>query len=195
MYTRTVIPPLFSFFAFLLISIQIQSQSIPIQAVYHKEDVPSRCLEIVKHPSSVSTQTYTYQQLPNPDINQFVLDNTQWFLTSIDIDKHVLSTNRNNYTSLLNEVRQDLSGNINYFESSDYALLALTADEIHPIYYGRILVNSNNVTLKHRVENCPTCSKDVNFSRVVFPNQTLTIRLMDEDNDKSDVIYILNFVK
>jgi hypothetical protein len=177
-----------------------QSQVNPntkAQTATNKVNTPSRCNEIVQHQTTTanSTSGLTIGKYSNPNISQFTQNNTKWKLKSIDIDNVIINANRPQYNSLLTEVKSDLTGNIEYYESSDYALLASSSNQIHPIYYGKIQMNSNDLILSHRVENCPNCSKNISYSRTYNPDQTMILRLQDEDDDKSDVIYILTFEK
>jgi len=177
-----------------------QSQANPntkVQSALNKVNTPSRCNEIVLHQTTTanSTSGLTIGKYSNPNISQFTQNNPKWKLKSIDIDNAIINANRPQYSTLLTEAKSDLTGNIEYYESSDYALLASSSNQIHPIYYGKIQLISNDVILKHRVENCPNCSKSISYTRIYNPDQSMVIRLQDEDDDKSDVIYILTFEK
>ncbi len=177
-----------------------QSQANPntkVQSALNKVNTPSRCNEIVLHQTSTSNSTtgLTIGKYSNPNIADFTQSNTKWKLKSVGIDNNIINANRPQLNSLLSEVQSDLTGNIEYYESSDYALLASSSNQVHPIYYGKIQMSSNDLILSHRVENCPNCSKNISYTRTYNPDQTMILRLQDEDDDKSDVIYILTFEK
>lgn len=162
----------------------------------NKVNSGSRCSEIMKHPATNSpTALATNNKAQNPPIHQFTDLNIKWSLKSIDIDINLMLHNRANYQDLLQEVKADLSGSIAYYESNDHALLTLYSGQFHPIYYGKIQRSSNDISMSHYDENCPSCSKNVSYTRVYNPDQTLTFRLQDEDDDKTDVFYVLTFEK
>ncbi len=174
------------------VSVQPNKNTVKSQKV----DVPSRCLQIMKHPTSSPPNTLNNNnKAVQPPIGQFTASTTKWKLKSIDVDIDLLQHNRAQYQNLLQAVKSDLTGSIAYYESNDYALLTLISGQFYPIYYGKIQKSSNDIILSHYVENCPSCAKNVSYSRVFKPDQTLSFRLQDEDEDKSDVFYVLTFEK
>jgi hypothetical protein len=46
----------------------------------------------------------------------------------------------------------------------------------------------------HEVDGCPSCSKHIHYTRSIS-NNILTIKIQAEDDDKSDVFYVLTFNK
>ena len=62
------------------------------------------------------------------------------------------------------------------------------------MYFGSFSILGNDIVLSHKVDGCPTCSKMVSYSRTIIKN-TLVLKIQDEDDDKSDVFYVLTFIK
>lgn len=169
-----------------------------------KIDSPSRTKEIVKHdtppnftseitsPITSNSQFVTNEY--NQKIQEFSNGNTPWKLSSFELSKSDLIENANNYQLLIDDVKDEFNSNIYYYENEGKALLCRNDNPITPMYFGDFLIVGNDIVLSHKVEGCPTCSKTVSYSRTIIKNK-LVLKIQEEDEDKSDVFYVLTFIK
>ena len=169
-----------------------------------KIDDPSRTKEIVKHKTQPNFTSEINEPLsPNPqflieDFNEKIQDFTKgitpWKLSSFELSKNDLKENVNNYQLLKEDVRDEFNSNIFYYEKEGMALLCRNDNPITPMYFGSFSITGNDIVLSHKVAGCPTCSKMVSYSRTIIKN-TLVLKIQDEDDNKSDVFYLLTFIK
>jgi len=127
-------------------------------------------------------------------VNSFAASNPQWKLSKVEIDQSLLSNNSSNYSSLLSEAKASFSKDIIYVENGKKALFASSKAQIRPIYFGFIKDVNSHINLHHKVSTCPTCSKTIEYQRSISGN-TLQLRMKAEDEDLSDVFYLLTFNK
>ena len=169
-----------------------------------KHDAPSRTNEIIKHDtqpefnSEIDASITSNDELLTNDYNQKIQEfrnsNIPWKLSSFIISKNDLSENKNNYQLLIDDVKDEFNSNIFYYENEAKALLCRNDNPITPMYFGDFTNSGNDIVLAHKVDGCPTCSKTINYSRSIIKN-TLVLKIQDEDDDKSDVFYVLTFIK
>lgn len=126
--------------------------------------------------------------------NSFAATNPQWNLTNVQVEKAALGVNAANYNLLLDEAKASFTNDIIYVESPQKALFAKQGNELTPIYFGKISHNNSSVQLNHQTPGCSTCSKTISFTQRINGN-TMVIRMAAEDEDKSDVFYLLTFNK
>ena len=126
--------------------------------------------------------------------NSFAATNPQWNLTNVQVEKAALGINAANYNLLLDEAKASFTNDIIYVESAKKALFAKQGNELTPIYFGKTTQNNSNVQLHHQTPGCSTCSKTISFTKRIDGN-TMVIRMGAEDEDKSDVFYLLTFNK
>jgi hypothetical protein len=169
-----------------------------------KVDGASRTKEIVKHEtqpiftseidSPITSNSQFVTKGFNEEILEFTKSNSPWVLSKCEVSKSDLSANSNNYQLLLDDVKDEFNSNIFYYENEGKALLCRNDSPITPMYFGSFSILGNDIVLSHKIDGCPTCSKTVNYSRTIIKN-TLVLKIQDEDEDKSDVFYVLTFIK
>ena len=169
-----------------------------------KIDGSSRTKEIVKHEtqpiftSEIDSPITSNSQFLSEDFNkkllEFTKSNSPWKLSSCEVSKSDLSANLNNYQLLLDDVKDEFNSDIFYYENDGKALLCRNDSPITPMYFGSFSISGNDIVLSHKVDGCSTCSKMVTYSRSIIKN-TLVLKIQDEDQDKSDVFYVLTFIK
>lgn len=170
----------------------------------NKIDSPSRTNEIIKH----ETQPEFNSEIDSPitSNSQFIADNyktkvedftkesSPWNLISCEVSKKDLIQNINNYQILTDEIKDEINGNVFYYENNGKALLCKMVESITPMYFGAFTTKGGDFVLAHEVDGCPNCSKTIIYSRTIIDNK-LSLKIQDEDDDKSDVFYVLTFLK
>ena len=169
-----------------------------------KVDGESRTTEIIKHEtqpefvSEIEAEVTTISDFSKESYSIKVLgftkENAPWKLSSFDISKKDLQMNLKNYSAIYDDVKNDFTSDVLYYESKNKALFCKSNDSVTPMYFGAISIKGNEVELFHKIDGCPTCAKNVKYSRSIS-NNTLTIKIQEEDGDKSDVFYVLTFNK
>lgn len=130
----------------------------------------------------------------NYEANSFAAFNPQWNLVNVDIDKKALKSNATDYSNLLSEAKTSFTTDLVYFENGQKALFAKSGNKLKPLFFGNIANVNNNINLYHKVSECLECSKVVRYHRIINGN-TMTIRMRAEDDNLSDVFYLLTFNK
>ena len=188
------------FLSISLLNLEASCQSISNAKV----DGESRTKEIMRHEtqpefvSEIGGEETIYSDYSVKSYSKKVLSFTQkhtpWKLSSFDISKNDLEKNFNNYTAIYNDIKNDFQSDVVYYESKNKALFCRVNGSVTPMYFGSISIVDNDVDLFHEVDGCPSCSKNIQYSRSIS-NNTLTIKIQAEDDDKSDVFYVLTFNK
>ena len=170
----------------------------------NKHDAPSRTSEIIKHEtqpefnseidSPITSNSQFVSDSYKTKVQNFSKESIPWKLISCEVSKKDLIQNTNNYQILTDEIKDEINGNVFYYENNGKALLCKVAESITPMYFGAFSPKGGDIVLAHEVDGCPNCSKKVTYSRTINDNK-LTLKVQDEDDDKSDVFYVLTFLK
>ena len=170
----------------------------------NKHDAPSRTSEIIKHEiqpefnseidSPITSNSQFVSDSYKTKVQNFSKESSPWKLISCKVSKRDLIQNINNYQILTDEIKDEINGNVFYYENNGKALLCKVTETITPMYFGAFSLKGDDILLSHEVHGCPNCSKTITYSRTINDNK-LTLKVQDEDEDKSDVFYVLTFIK
>jgi hypothetical protein len=189
----------------IFLSISLFNLDVTGQAMSNaKVDGENRTKELIRHEtqpefvSEIEGEETIYSDYSATSYTKKVLSftkaNTPWKLASFDISKPDLENNLNNYKAIYNDVKNDFQSDVVYYESKTKALFCRDNGSVTPMYFGSISVVGNDVDLLHEVDGCPSCSKNIHYTRSIS-NNILTIKIQAEDDDQSDVFYVLTFNK
>lgn len=181
-------------FLIALIPISMQGQNKAQTSLLQKSDdfkLEFHYSNDVLAQQNQASQSISQQQLL---VDNFAASYTQWQLSKVDIDQPSLRHNSSNYSQLLSEAKASFGKQLIYVENAKKALFAKNKAQVQAIYFGKTDNSNNQISLNNKVADCPSCSKIVIYQKSTSGN-TMQIRMQAEDEDKSDVFYLLTFNK